>query len=215
MRKTLLLFLTLALPVLAVAVAGDARANPIYDKTWGLHYAGPHNSQGNDCGFSIQNCNDTPWGDVSVNAPSGPGRYDVYVLGLNLTTSVKSTKYGLCCEGPFYFYGWTSCSDVQTPTSGWPGSDEGIYQSWYFAQTDPHLTMGILDVFVYAGTSEMCTCEHPSYGYAEWCDGSSNCNQLTHPGMFGCVGFGKDGYNPCTGTPLDKSTWGRLKSLYR
>jgi hypothetical protein len=231
MKKTLLAFLGLAF--LCVMVA-DASACYLHgNNKWALHYAGPHNSQVNTCAFTMMDCRESPVGELVSQGPCGPGRYDVYVLALNVV-NVAGTRYGLCCDPPtgcFWFYGWTSCSDFEIPTPGWPACGEGNAQTWATGQGPGNLTLGILDVYVYPGCGCcLCACDDPRVGYGEWCDDSSpepwccktsrdnvlpppHCGRC--PAAFGCVCFGVPGYNPCLQIPVEQKSWGALKSLYQ
>ena len=81
--------------------------------------------------------------------------------------------------------------------------------------------MGILDVYVYPGTNaKICTAVDPRVNFSEICDGSEpapDCNKHyadTHA-AYGCVGFNRLGYNPCDVVPGERSTWGRMKAIYR
>ena len=195
-------------------------ANPILTDLWGLHYAGPHNSKVNTCGFSMENCNTAPYGETVVHAPPGPLRCDIYVIAMIMHMPVAGTRYGLSCDGPFFFYGWSKCSDFQIPTPGWPGHGEGNAQTWTAEQPGNHdnVTIGILDIYTYGGISELCICSDPRVGFAEWCDGASpspNCYQYTSHFRFGCVSFGATGYNPCETTPVRETTWGAVKAIFR
>lgn len=156
-----------------------------------------------------------PW-DFVVDAPGGPGRYDVYVIGVQ-TTGIAGTRYGICCDGNFYFYGWTNCADLEIATDGWPGCGEGNAQTWTVEQTAGHITMGILDVYVY-GPSELTACVDPRVDFAEWCDGTEPepmCNQVTLAQYFGRVSFGGSGYVPCPWGAVENHTWGMVKALYQ
>jgi hypothetical protein len=198
-------------------IAADANACYKHGNSkWALHYAGEHNSKTNTCAFQVVDC----LTEVVVDAPAGPGRYDVYVLALD-TNGIAGTRYGICCTGSFWFYGWTKCSDFEIPTAGWPGCDEGNAQTWTAEQPPGHVTLGILDVYVYPGLPVLYTCDDPRKGFAEWCDGTSPepwCCQLSraeYPKAFGCIGFGCGGYNPCGAVPLEKTSWGAVKAIYQ
>lgn len=184
------------------------------DGKWGLHFAGPHDAGKNNCAFALTDCSE---GLPATDGPSGRGRYDVFVLALDVD-AVAGTRYGLCCEGSFYFYGWTSCSDFDVTTAGWPACGGGSSQTWGFEQRGPNVTIGVLDIYVY-GASVLEACVDSRTGFAEWCDGSSPspvCDRVTDSGFFGAVGFGRPGYNPCDfGGAAEKTSWGRLKSFYR
>jgi hypothetical protein len=166
---------------------------PNSNAKWALHYAGPHNAKANTCAFEITDCE-----DVIVNAPSAPGRYDVYVMAVDVD-GVAGTRYGLMCDGPFYFYGWTKCSDFEIPTAGWPGCGEANAQTWTAEQAGPHVTVGILDLYIY-GSSSLGTGADSRVGFAEWCDGSQpspKCFQTNDPESFCTLGFGEPGELYC------------------
>jgi hypothetical protein len=93
--------------------------------------------------------------------------------------------------------------------------------TWTMEQPGPHITVGILDVYVYAASTHLCTATDPRVGYAEWCDGavpSPACVQMAYPTLFGCVGFGgAHGYLPTEQCQIavGQTTWGKVKALYR
>lgn len=203
--------------VFLCVIAADADACYKHgNNKWALHYAGVHNAKVNTCAFHIIDC----FTEVVVDAPAGPARYDVYVLALD-TNGIAGTRYGLCCTGSFWFYGWTSCSDLELPTPGWPGCGEGNAQTWGIEQPPGHVTLGILDVYVYPGLPVLYTCDDPRVGFAEWCDGASPepwCCTLTraeYPKAFGCIGFGCGGYNPCGTIATERTSWGAVKAIYQ
>ena len=214
MKKLLFGVLTIAFMCLMVT---GANADKNGQAKWALHYAGEHNAKVNTCGFHVVDC----VVEVVADAPPGPGRFDIYVLALD-TDGIAGSRYGLCCpEGTYWFYGWTNCADYEIPTAGWPGCGEGNAQTFVAEQLGGHVTLGILDVYVYAGPGMMCICEDPRKDFAEWCDGTapepiclSRTDEVT-PAVFGCVGFGLPGYNPCGIISTEKSSWGAVKSLYR
>jgi len=198
-------------------IASDADACYKHGNSkWALHYAGTHDAKANTCAFQVTDC----FTEVVVDAPSGPGRFDVYVLALD-TNGIAGTRYGLCCTGDFYFYGWTKCSDLEIPTDPWPACGGGNAQTWGYEKPSGHVTLGILDVYVYAGVNLLYMCDDPRVGFAEWCDGSSPepwCCKVTraeHPGAFGCIGFGCGGYNPCGAIATEKTSWGAVKAIYQ
>jgi hypothetical protein len=185
-----------------VQCIGDGYYDPGPSDTngkWALHIAGPHNSQSNTCGFRVTDCDN----DIDVTEDSPGGRFDIYVIGLDIH-KVVGTRFGLTCDGPPpYFYGWTNCAELEIPTVGWPGCGEGTALTWGSPQYGPHVTVGILDAYVYAGSNLKLEMDiDPRVGFAEWCDGeepSPNCWQTTSSYYFGAVGFGRSGYNPCDG----------------
>jgi hypothetical protein len=154
---------------------------------------------------------------LEVEAPAGPGRFDIYVIATDVV-AIAQTRFGLSCNSSdFLFYGWTSCADTESPGSGWPGCGEGITLGWASEQAGPHVTLGIVDVYAY-GTSQVCSGPDPLIGEAEFCDGTSPepiCVGLSDTWRFGCVGFGEPGYRSCPPPlPHSESTWGIIKSLY-
>jgi hypothetical protein len=218
MKRALILFVAAALVCFA---CGDAEAVKNGNGKWALHDAGPHNSKTNNCDFVVTDC------VTQINTVGGGGgsRDDIYVIAVDVF-GIAGTRYGICCDGPFWFYGWTKCSDFEIPTAGWPGCGEANAQTWGAEVAGPHVTLGILDVYVYPSSVCMCVCDDPRVGFAEFCDGTEpspicvNTGDGTMPGgyaHFGCVEFNGSGcgYNPCSFIPVEQRSWGSVKSLYR
>jgi hypothetical protein len=218
MKTTLAIVLSVAF---ACMIAADADACFKHGNSkWALHFAGEHNSKTNTCEYTVTDCTAGAGQVVTAGTP-GPGRFDVYVLALD-TNGIAGTRYGISCLGNFYFYGWTKCSDFEIPTAGWPGCDEGNAQTWTVEQPPGHVTLGILDVYVYAqAQAVLSAADDPRKGFAEWCDGASPepwCCQIpksTYVAAFGCLGFGCAGYNPCGLVATEKSSWGAVKAIYK
>ena len=211
MRKSLLCLLCL----LTIGASAHARGRQSWPISWTLHCAGPHSPTGNTCDLAVVNC----WGgEIDVNAPAEPGRYDVYVIATSIA-ALGTTQFGLYCDGDFGFYGWTSCGDSYVPSAGWPGCAESVSIIWNTSQPGPNVTLGIIDVYSYGGSSnQLCAGPVAGLGYAEVCDGSGAeavCQQLSDVWRFGCVGFGVSGYNSCEPDPVESTSWGAIKSLYR
>ena len=213
MKRMLLTVLGVAFVCMMATNAGAVMNN---NGKYALHYAGPHNQKLNTCDFVLTNC-----GLDLVTSVAGAGRYDIYAIAVDVN-GLTGARFGLHCEvltGGLFLYGWTSCADLELPTPLWPGCGEGNAVTWATEQMGPHVTMGILDVLVYAGTNaKMCLGADPRVGFAEFCDGSEPyplCNSTTNPAAFGCVGFGRLGYNPCDQVPVENSSWGAIKALYR
>jgi hypothetical protein len=198
----------------------DAAMN--HNGKFALHVGGFYGGPGASCDFVMTDCMSVV---THVVSPGGEGaRWDIYVIAMDVT-GIAGARYGLRTEQPvgkgLFFYGWTSCSLFDISTSGWPGAGEAISQAWSAEQPGPHVTMGILDVYLYPGSNaKLCTAADPRVGYAQFCDGSEPlplCNK--HYGWvhtaFGCVGFNRLGYNPCDVVPTENLTWGVLKGLYR
>ena len=178
---------------------------------WVLHFAGEHDPESNTCDLQIESGS-----EVVVGGPSGPRSFDVYVIAAEVD-KIAGTRYGLTCDGDFRFDGWTACGDLEIPTDGWPGSGEAVAQTWGEEQSGPYVTMGILDVYVY-GSGLLSVAPDPRIGAAEWCDGSQPvpvCFQTTDPDAFGSVGFDRSGYNPSTRVSTERTTWGRVKAIYK
>lgn len=165
---------------------------------WSLHFAGQHNAKANTGDFDIVKCE-----DLVVDGPDSPGRYDVYVVAADVDR-IAGTRYGLGCDGTFFFYGWSSASDLEIPTSGWPGCGEGNAQVWSQEQDGAFVTLGVLDIYTYGSPDRLSAAVDPRVGFGEWCDGtepSPICLQQTAVDAFGSVGFGTPGLNPCLPTP--------------
>jgi len=218
MKKLLFAFLSIAF--LCVMVADANACFKHGNSKWALHFAGTHDAKANTCAFEMIDC----FTELVDQGPCGPGRFDVYVLALD-TNGIAGTRYGLCCDpgaSCFYFYGWTKCSDLEIPTDPWPACGGGNAQTWGYELPAGHVTLGILDVYVYPGCGCcLCMCDDPRVGFAEWCDGSSPepwCCKITkaeYPAAFGCVCFGAPGYNPCGRIATEKSSWGAVKAIYQ
>lgn len=200
--------------VCLVAWIADANGKKNDYGKWALGYAGPHDPSGNTCGFVLLDL-----ANLDVTTSAGSGHYDIYVLAVDVA-GIAESHFGLYCDGSFLFYGWTSCADTYDATVGWPGSGEGVVVDWLSEQLGPHVTMGILDVYVYGTPAKLCTSVHPDIGTAGWCDGTVPepiCTNTTAICAFGCVGFGRLGYNPmeCNPVAVEGRTWGTIKALYR
>lgn len=207
---------TLFVGLFLCLIVAPTGANPIAS-SWGLHWAGPHNPAANTCALNVTNCVTSPQGELMIDAPEGPGQYDVYVL-LMLTGGLKQTSFGICCDGSIEILGWTSCADFDTSSAGWPGCGEGNTVSWATQRTDFNVTLGIVEVKVNDTPAQLCICPDPRFGYAEWCDQwgpDLACQRETNPFFFGCIGFGSEGYNPCDVVPVEAGSWGAIKALYR
>jgi len=209
-----------ALCVLLCCAGGEVVAYKNIYAGWGLHYAGPHDEKGHTCDFTVEDC----VFDIVTEAPPGPGSFDVYIVATDVH-GIAGISYGLECDEPFYFYSWTKCSDFEIPTEGWPGCGEGNAQTWASEQLGPNVTVGILNVYVYAGQNRLLAWDDPRWGFAEMCDGSEPtpiCHKRSREGdwpdsvYFGIVGFGTDGWNTCfLIDPVETRTWGSIKALYR
>ncbi len=218
MKKSLAALIALTLLCViatnAVAVLNSAGKYSIY-------VAGFHDAKMNTCDYVKTDCTD---GALEILNPGG-GRYDLYLVATDVN-GIAGIRYGICCEVAIgttpYFYGWTSCSLLEIPTAGWPGCGEGNAQTWATEQIGPHVTLGIIDMYVYAGTNaKVGMCPDPRVGFAEMCDGSEPyplCNKRFSDQYtaFGYIGINRYGFNPCgVLCPVNEVTWGGLKSLYK
>lgn len=212
-------FFEIALP--GTALPASHVQNRFQSSRFGLHYAGPHNAKLNTCDIDFDGfgCSNNP-GEFHLTAPEIAGRYDIYIVALCVEGRMVGARYGISCEGQFYFYGWSKCSEFEIPTSGWPGCGEANAQTWREEQPGFHVALGVLDVYAYSGVSSFGLCPDQRVGVAEYCDGSQPspiCKQITDIKYFARIGFGQPGYDvcPCYPCPVNGSTWGRVKTLYR
>jgi len=211
MKKIGFVLALVALAFFATTAGATRNANG----KWALHDAGAHDSKAHTCSFVLDECS-----SVVVDGPSGPGRDDIYIIAVDVA-GIAGTRYGLTCDGPLFFYGWTKCTDFEIPTENWPGCGEANAQTWTSEQAGPHVTIGILDVYFYAETVSLSVTIDPRVGFAEWCDGSEPspiCVSFdgSDNRYFGIVGFnGNNGFNPCGIVPVQNTTWGQVKALYR
>jgi hypothetical protein len=151
-------------------------------------------------------------------------REDIYVIAVDVE-GIAGTRFGICCDGPVFFYGWTSCAVFDVPSSGWPGCGEGNSIAWSGEQPGPNVTVGVLDAYIYGSTHSICVCVDPRVDYVEWCDGTEPLPECLRrlagdpylSSYFGCIGFnGEIGFNPCgLIDPVHEKSWGEVKSLYR
>jgi hypothetical protein len=214
------IFVVLTAMGLVSAVTTATFCDPIFlmEHSWGLHYAGPHNSKVNTCGLTVVRCFQDPQLDLVAEGPQGPGRFDIYIVALGVY-GIQGTRFGLCSNQHFYFYQWTSCGDSQLYTPGWPGCGEGVSVIWNEEQPGPFVTIGILDVYAYPPVSTMEICPDPRVDYCGWFGSAipQGYDEITDPRFFGVIGFGTEGYNPfpCPPDPVERNTWGRIKATYR
>jgi hypothetical protein len=203
--------------VWAMPQTADAAMN--HNGKFGLHLAGPHDAKANTCVYEMIDCLSAVTHTVN---PAG-GRYDIYIVAMDMN-GLQGARFGLRVEtavgAGMSFYGWTLCADFEIPSAGWPGHNLGNAVTWAAEQPGAHVTMGILDVYVYPGTNtKICTTVDPRVNFSEFCDGTEPwplCNKHyanTHE-AYGCVGFNRLGYNPCDVVSGEKSTWGRMKAIF-
>lgn len=226
--------LMLALVTLLL-IASGAWAGKNAFGLWVLEYAGPHDRELHTCEYELEQCY---FGDLQVNAPAGPGSFDLYIVAVDVG-GIAGARFGLYGQGEFYFYdgGWSSCSVFEIPTEGWPGCGEGMAMAWPQEQAGPQVTLGVLHVYAY-GEGRLWTGPDPRVGFAEWCDGSQPyvvCDKNYNDEMFSIVGFGSYGCDPCyshgpgcatpgfdlelygscSPLPVHGKTWGAVKAFYR
>lgn len=213
MKKVLLTLISVAFICL---MTSDADAVKNSNAKWALHNAGGHDAKAHTCAFTVGDCNT----GINIVGPVGGARNDIYILAIDVV-GIAGTRYGLCCDGPFWFYGWTKCSDLEIPTTGWPACGGANAQTWAAEVSGPNVTVGILDVYSYPSTVSMSVCVDSRVGFAQVCDGSQPspiCFQTdgSDTRYFGVMGFnGTTGYNPCNVVPTEQRSWGSVKSLYR
>jgi hypothetical protein len=202
--------------VMCLATGADAEKNA--NGKWALHYAGIHNSKTNDCSFVLDAC-----GSIQTTGPSSVAaeHHDIYVIAVDVA-AIAGARYGLVCDGSFFFYSWQNCADLEIPTAGWPGCGESNAQTFFAEKPGPHVTLGIIELYVYPGANSMSTTIDTRTGinFASWCDGSEPspiCFETdgSDTRYFGQIGFnGQTGSNPCGIVPTEIASWGKLKAMY-
>lgn len=209
------LALLVALTAMFCMVA-DADAGQNGNGKFGLHFAGPHDSKVNTCeSLDLQGeCS-----NMVVSSSDNPlARYDVYVVAID-TGALTAARYGLACDGDFYFYGWTNCTLLELPSENWPGCGEANAHSMGTPVPGPITVLGILDVYTYGTSVSISTTTDARTGFGEWCDDTEPnpvCDKTTDPLSFGTVGFNSNpGVNNCGIIPVEHPTWGKVKTLYR
>lgn len=215
MKKCLLIFCAAALCLLVTGDAAVAQGCGWFKhSSYALHVAGPPGA--GTCDYKMTDCLNAV---TSLVSPL-ENTWDIYVIAMNVQC-LGGARYGIKCEvalgGGFYFNGWTNCADFEIPSPGWPGCGEDNAQAWITAQTGPHVTMGILDVYTYAATNaKICTKVDSRVGFAEFCSAHQplQCCRVTTNVAFGCVGINRLGYNPCEAVPVERTSWGAVKALY-
>ena len=108
MKKTALLIAV----VVAFCLTSPAQAAYNWNAKFQLHYAGAHDSKAHTCAFTVTTCSS----EIVVDGGNA-GRYDVYLIAID-TEGIAGMRYGMACTGDFYFYGWTSCSDLEIGSAG-------------------------------------------------------------------------------------------------
>lgn len=211
MRRVLLI---LAGCVFLFVLESGAGANPVPPRLL-LHWAGPHDSQLNTCDFNVGSCLSVArGGDVMVDAPGGPGIYDVYVFPL-YAPGMREVTFELCCDASIDIIDWMSCGDSASTSPGWPGCGEHASVFWEEEQSEAPIA-AILVVEVLDDAAQLCLCDGD--GVTSICYGTapdSLCERSFSNDQLGCIGFGVSGYDPCDSTPVEGATWGLIKSLYR
>jgi hypothetical protein len=192
----------------AFLIATDADAVRNGNGKIALHFAGIHDAKANTCSFTVPDCT-----SMVVTGSTTPGsRYDVYVVAIDVA-AFAGARWGMSCVGPFYFYGWTKCVDLEIPTNGteeppqivWPACGAGDAVTFGIERSGPNVVLGIFDLYIYGGSQSISTTTDPRVGFAEICDGHEplpRCNQFTNVLQFGTVGVnGTTGTNNCNVIP--------------
>jgi hypothetical protein len=210
--------LALALSLCSPADAGN------HNGKFALSFAGGHYVKMDRCNFNVNDCEaDLVTDVVELNGWAGiQDAFDIHIVAIDVDeiTAARFGLYGEVATGPaFEFTDWRSCAMLEIPTDGWPGLGEGNAVSWGAPQAGPNVVIGFVTLYILPYTNaKLCADVDPRVGFAEFCDGSEpvpHCDRTSYSSAFGCVGFNRLGYNPCTCLPAQSRSWGALKSLYR
>lgn len=177
--------------------------------------------------------------EPTLTVPGVGPYYFAYVLVCNASdsTGIAGMELGIDYaggvneEGGFYpicVYNWTACGDLQFPYTGWPGPGGSNLITWdadHHCQNTPSEELvkysviavgGYFYMGVY-GPAQMFIIPRPVSGYAKVADCEAREDVISNyvPSHLGVAGWGGlPGYNPCGApTPVNKTTWGGVKSL--
>ncbi|MCA9726940.1 MAG: hypothetical protein R3E12_09300 [Candidatus Eisenbacteria bacterium] len=167
------------------------------------------------CGESgLESCND------AVTTTSASSTVVLHALAAFPTENAPRLA-GLCFgvqydELQIRVTDWGACGDFELHENNWPGSNQGVCITWSEAQTG-HLTeiCWFAAYSVYGDASELALRGHPQGGGLFADDAvPSNIDPIAD---YGRLGFFQDGYLPCPNppTPVEPSSWGRTKAVFR
>ena len=174
-----------------------------------------------------------------VSTPAGPFFW-TYLIVCNGSdsTGIAGMEMGLNYDGaaggfgnpggPIQVYNWVRCADLEFPIDNWPAPGSGNLLTWdrinncQIAQSETGVPRTVIAIggYMYMGAyapSQMFVIPRPVSGRAQVADCESREDDITFyaPPHLGTAGFGgASGYNPCGApTPVEKTTWGGVKSL--
>lgn len=162
-----------------------------------------------------------------VSAPAGSA-YNVYVCVGNGSDSVgvAGLQFGISYNGAGFqgvdIFSWSKCTDLEFAMAGWPSSNTGNLMTWAAnsnCQAGPGtVAAGYFYMAVYT-PDRLSLTPRPNDGAAKVADCNAVEDDLTTqaPSALGYADFDTGlGYNPCQNiVPVENTTWGGVKSLFR
>ncbi len=149
-------------------------------------------------------------------------RVYVVVARANPGAGVSGLQFGVEVSPTLSVDGWSLCADEQFPVGGWPQSGGANVIAWdsdLNCQSDEvgtdgvHAVGGYFSLYAYgSGTMSITPDSTGNDPVLTVLDCAGEASDILIPG--GRVGFGEaTGFNPCLAeVPVERSTWGRIKS---
>lgn len=176
--------------------------------------------------------------EVSCTAPEG---YSIWILVCNASdsTGIAGMEFGIQYDGVVAsgidVDSWNMCADLEFPQGDgagpdldWPQAGTGTIITWdrlvncQNTLSEPYAPYtvvaiaGALNVWAY-GPDQFSITTRPVSGYAKVanCKASEDRIDGLVPSHLGIGGFCMSGWNPCGApTPVEATTWGRVKQQY-
>ena len=220
------LFLVLWCSGLFLSIPRAAISASLSDPVVSLHFSVISSKIGDHCIDDVVNDVLFPPCESHVVDRSHLEGWGVYMLVARAdSTGVESVTFGIEHPSSLLVLDWFGCTDSEVTYGGWPyTSGSGLRASWTLPDNCQRETkwgdgvktvVGAFYVYAYDSGELRLT---PNTAAGEDSVHVANCELAEiaiPPDHVARVGFGTAmGYNPCLpATPVDPTTWGRIKSL--